>query len=138
MPLSINCWPSETAQGCDVNIEYELERTDMELNDVTIAIPVPGGVGVPVVSECDGEYRHESRKSLLEWSLPVIDESNKTGAMEFSINGHPDDFFPVTVSFISKRPYCDICVPDVVSVDDSTPVKFSSEVIFYVDKYEIV
>ena len=61
-----------------------------------------------MVAECEGEYHHDSRKNLLEWSIPVIDASNKSGAMEFSINGHPDDFFPVNVSFVSKRPYSDI------------------------------
>ena len=66
------------------------------------------GVGAPVVNECEGEYHHDSRKSILEWSLPLIDESNSSGSMEFSINGHPDDFFPVNVTFVSKKSYCDI------------------------------
>lgn len=40
--FSVNCWPSENGQGgCDVNIEYELEHTHLELNDVTINIPLP-------------------------------------------------------------------------------------------------
>ena len=39
------------------------------------------GVGAPVVSECEGEYRHDSRKNILEWNLPLIDQSNKTGAL---------------------------------------------------------
>ena len=34
--------------------------------------------------------------------------------MEFSMNAHPDDFFPVRVSFMSKRPFCDIEVSAVV------------------------
>ena len=29
-----------------------------------------------------------------------------SGSMEFSIAGHPDDFFPVNVSFVSKKTYC--------------------------------
>ena len=42
IPLSINCWPSDNGQGgCDVNIEYELEQTQLELNDVVITIPIP-------------------------------------------------------------------------------------------------
>jgi hypothetical protein len=138
IPLSINCWPNETGSGCDVNIEYDLELPDLELNDVVITIPLPAGVGAPVVTECEGEYHHDARKSILEWSLPVIDESNKTGSMEFSINGHPDDFFPVNVSFVSKKSYCDIVVAEVRQVEDDTPVKFSSETLFYVEKYEIV
>ena len=68
------------------------------------------GVGAPVVNECDGEYHYESRKGLLEWSLPLIDQSNKSGSMEFSINGHPDDFFPVNVTFQSSKTFCDVVV----------------------------
>ena len=39
--ISVNCWPNESGNGCDVNIEYELEREELELNDVVISIPVP-------------------------------------------------------------------------------------------------
>ena len=38
-------------------------------------------MGAPVVHECEGEYRHDSRKNLLEWNLTVIDSSNKTGVV---------------------------------------------------------
>ena len=68
------------------------------------------GVGAPKVTEVDGNYKHDSRHSVLEWSLPVIDASNKSGSMEFSIAGHPDDFFPVTLNFLSRKSYCDIQV----------------------------
>ena len=39
--ITVNCWPNESDNGCDVNIEYELEREELELSDVTISIPVP-------------------------------------------------------------------------------------------------
>jgi len=69
---------------------------------------VRSGVGAPVVGDCEGDYRHDSRKNILEWRLPVIDASNKSGSMEFSIAGHTNDFFPVAVSFVSKKSFCDI------------------------------
>ena len=62
------------------------------------------------MSEADGSYHHDHRHNLLEWSLPVIDANNKSGSMEFSMAGHPDDFFPVSVSFISRKSYCEIVV----------------------------
>ena len=68
------------------------------------------GVGAPVIGEIDGEYRHDSRRNTLEWCLPVIDAKNKRGSLEFSIAGQPNDFFPVQVSFISKKNYCNIQV----------------------------
>uniref|UniRef100_A0A0A9X5I5 Coatomer subunit delta n=1 Tax=Lygus hesperus TaxID=30085 RepID=A0A0A9X5I5_LYGHE len=139
LPLTINCWPSENGQGgCDVNIEYELEHTRLELNDVTINIPLPIGCN-PVVTECDGEYKHEGRKNLLQWILPVIDSSNKSGSLEFSAaTAIPSDFFPLTVSFLSKNQYADLKPKEVLQIDDDTPVKFSTESIFFTEKYEIV
>lgn len=139
MPLSINCWPSENNEGgCDVNIEYELQLDDMELQDVVICIPVPSGVGSPVVGEIDGEYRHDSRKNILEWTLPVINSENKSGSLEFTIAGSPDDFFPVNVNFFAKKSYCDIQLGEVLSVEGSRPVKHSSDIMLLVEKYEIV
>ncbi|XP_063216392.1 coatomer subunit delta [Bacillus rossius redtenbacheri] len=138
IPLSINCWPSENGQGgCDVNIEYELEHDHMELNDVCIAIPLPSGCA-PVVNECDGEYTHDQRRSVLLWILPIIDASNKSGSLEFSCQGHPADFFPVAVNFVSKGSYADLKVVEVTSVEDDSAVKFSDETVFFTEKYEIV
>ena len=38
---TVNCWPSENAGKCDVNIEYELQLDYLELTDVFISIPIP-------------------------------------------------------------------------------------------------
>ena len=92
----------------------------------------------PVVSECDGDYTTEKRSLL--WQLPVIDSSNKTGSMEFACaNSNPDDFFPVNVSFYSKKAFSEIKVLECAKVDDANDtVKFSTETIFIPEKYEIV
>lgn len=62
--------------------------------------------GTPVVSECEGMYEIDNRKNKLLWNLPVINTSNKSGSMEFSCNGKPSDFFPVTVHFECSQSYC--------------------------------
>lgn len=93
-----------------MNIEYELEQADLELNNVQINIPLPLGC-TPVVSECDGQYEHEARRSMLVWTLPLIDASTKSGSMEFSApSSNSADFFPLQVSFSSKTPYAKIKV----------------------------
>jgi len=138
VPLSINCWPSETGQGCEVNIEYTLESNEMELNDVFISIPLPHGVA-PVVGECEGEYRYDRPKNTLEWRLTVIDRSNKQGSLEFTTaSGHADNFFPVKVSFASKQQFCDIKPAIIYQMDDESPVKYSQETALVAEKYEIV
>ncbi len=40
--LLVNCWPNETPNGgCEVNIEYELQNTNLVLKDVQISVPLP-------------------------------------------------------------------------------------------------
>ncbi|KZC04094.1 Coatomer subunit delta, partial [Dufourea novaeangliae] len=139
LPISINCWPSENGEGgCDVNIEYELEQANLELNDVQINIPLPIGCN-PIVSECDGQYTHEARRNTLVWSLPIIDATAKSGSMEFSApSSTPDEFFPLHVSFSSKTSYVNIKVSEVLLVEDESPVKYSVETVFFTDNYEVV
>ena len=55
-----------------MSVEYELQHDHLELADVSIRIPVPSGVGAPVIGSCDGDYNHDSRKNFLEWKLPLI------------------------------------------------------------------
>ncbi|XP_067639810.1 coatomer subunit delta [Eurosta solidaginis] len=139
IPLTINCWPSENGEGgCDVNIEYELEAQHLELQDVSITIPLPMNVQ-PSVAEYDGTYNYDQRKHILQWNIPIIDANNKSGSMEFSCNSSiPGDFFPLQVYFVSKTPYAALKATDVLLVDDDSPVKYSSETMLFVEKYEIV
>lgn len=93
----------------------------------------------PNISECDGDYHHDSRKNLLLWNLPLIDASNKQGAMEFSVGSSiPGDFFPVEVSFSSKSLYADLKPTLISLIEDDTTTKYSMETMLYAEKYEIV
>jgi len=139
IPLSINCWPSDNGSGgCDVNIEYELENADLELQDVVISIPIPNGVGSPNVAECDGEYTHDTRRGALLWQHALIDSNNRSGSLEFSVSGNPDDFFPVSLSFNSCKSFSGIKVLDCLEVDGGNPVKHSTNIAFFAEKYEVV
>ncbi|KAG7173256.1 coatomer subunit delta-like [Homarus americanus] len=138
VPLSINCWPQENgAGGCDVNIEYNLEKKEMELNEVTITIPLASGAPPPIVNECEGEHEYDRAHCALVWRIPVIDKAAPTAAMDFTARGVPDNFFPVRVSFNSKRPFCDLKVLGVVSTSDGAPVTFSHETQLKTNVYEI-
>ena len=125
-----------------------MQDESLELSDVTITIPlrffflihlylgmklkpfnhinlqhillrVGPGVPPPVVAECDGEYFHNTKLSALQWKLPLIDASNKSGSMEFTASGTPDDFFPVNVSFVTQKAYSDITVSEQEMIQNS-------------------
>ena len=58
--------------------------------------------------------------------------------MEFSVGGNPDDFFPVTLEFTSSKSYSGIALQECLMVDGGEPIKYSSQVAFFPEKYEIV
>jgi hypothetical protein len=68
------------------------------------------GGQTPVIGKIDGDYQFDSRKTTLIWTLPVIDQSNSEGSLEFSIRGKSGDFFPIQVDFNAETPFCDIKV----------------------------
>jgi len=138
VPLSVNCWPTIEGNTATVNIEYELTQKQLEFRDVTITIPIPG----PnlVIESADGSHRFDNRNNVLEWSLPLIDSSNSTGSMEFTLNfgGAAASFFPIRVDFVSDHTFCPIQVETVLAVDDNHPVPFSETKGLSVEQYEIV
>ncbi|KAJ2611298.1 coatomer subunit delta [Coemansia sp. RSA 1365] len=138
IPLTINCWPSPTGNGnVDVNIEYELNSTRLELEGVVVSIPVPPGTQ-PTVSDVDGDYKLNRSRSTLDWQIPSIDASNKNGSLDFSVPGDDSSaFFPVVVSFVCKQPYFDIKVASVTTPDNEK-VDFSHTVSLIPEQYVVV
>ncbi|PAV60373.1 hypothetical protein WR25_07846 [Diploscapter pachys] len=139
LPLTLNVWPEESADGCQVNIEYTLQDKSFSLENVQIHIPLPPATA-PVVSECEGSYEYLKPRNQLLWTLPSIDSSNDSGTLEFSVpNGHKDHFFPVNVTFYSEKLMVPITVEHIETMDgSSTDVVHSTETRLVTDKYEIV
>ncbi|KAJ1980340.1 coatomer subunit delta [Dimargaris verticillata] len=140
LPITINCWPTPTGDGTtDVNIEYELASTDLELKEVVIAIPLPAGGGHPNIRHVDGEYTLNSRQGTLDWELAVIDGSNSSGTLEFTIPGeNVDAVFPVTVAFVAKTPFCDLDVATVANAETGEAITFSKNFTLLADDYRVV
>ncbi len=69
----------------------------------------------PVHWQVDGDYHYDSRKQTLLWTVDLIDDSNRQGAMEFVISSaaNPDSFFPVDVSFSAQHTLADVKVVTV-------------------------
>ncbi|KAJ2413821.1 coatomer subunit delta, partial [Coemansia sp. IMI 209128] len=138
IPLTINCWPSPNGNGTvDVNIEYELNDTRLELDNVIVSIPIPHGAQ-PSISDVDGVYDVNRARGTLDWEIQTIDDSNKNGSLDFSIPGSDAGaFFPVVVSFVCKRPYYDITVTSVTT-PDGQEVDFSQLVSLVPDQYAVI
>jgi len=137
VPLTVNCWPTPAGDGSTiVNMEYELKNEALSLGDVRIAIPIIGSA--PVVGEITGTFEFDVKKHVLTWKLDLIDDSNSTGAMEFTLNSaDKTSFLPITVSFISRSTFCDIHVEQIVDADENQ-VQFSQTKILSTEDYTVV
>ncbi|ORY18901.1 clathrin adaptor, mu subunit [Neocallimastix californiae] len=135
----INCWPTPNVNGsCDVNIEYELEVPNITLNNVSIIIPYPG-MGNPTVGEVDGSYNINHQNRYVEWQIPIIDADNRSGSMEFSVQGNDaNSFFPVRVNFTSHQSFSNIHIADIQHVENGSSVNYSHETRLMPDNYIIM
>ncbi|KAL3570209.1 hypothetical protein D5086_027458 [Populus alba] len=101
VPLTINCWPSESGNETYVSIEYEASSM-FDLRNVVIAVPLPALREAPNVRQIDGEWKYDARNSILEWSILLIDNSNRSGSMEFVVpSGDSSHSSPLLVQFFS-------------------------------------
>lgn len=138
VPLSINCWPSVSGNETYVNLEYEASSM-FDLQNVVISIPLPALREAPKVQQIDGEWRYDPRKSILEWSIVLIDNSNRSGAMEFIIPAvDTSTLFPISVRFTSTSTFSDLKVLNVIPLRGGNPPKYSQRTVLSTESYQVV
>ncbi|CAH8633729.1 unnamed protein product [Heterobilharzia americana] len=141
IPITVNCWPNEIPGGFEVNVEYELQDTELELENLVMSIPLPPSSKPPLIGNCDGEYELNPRKTQLDWRLPIVNNENPSGSIEFTLkterSSQAEQFFPLKLNFRSNKPYCGIKIMEATVGNQDTPIVFSCESNFYTEKYEI-
>ncbi|GLT62840.1 hypothetical protein SLA2020_354430 [Shorea laevis] len=138
VPLTINCWPSVSGNETYVSMEYEASSM-FDLRNVVISVPLPALREAPNIRQIDGEWRYDSRNSVLEWSILLIDNSNRSGSMEFVVP--PADssaFFPISVCFSATNTYSDLKVVNVIPLRGGAPPKFSQRTTLITENYQVV
>nr|GMD08904.1 coatomer subunit delta-like [Ipomoea batatas] len=138
LPLTLNCWPSVSGKETYVNIEYETPA-NMQLQNVIVSVPLPALRDAPNVQQIDGEWRFDSRNSILEWSIVLIDNSNRSGSLEFVVPAaDPSQFFPISARFTSSRTFSDLKVVNVLPLRGGATPKFAQRTLLAADNYQVV
>ncbi|KAL9273196.1 Coatomer subunit delta-like protein [Drosera capensis] len=138
LPLTINCWPSVSGNDTYVNIEYEASSV-FDLRNVVISVPLPALRDAPNVRQIDGEWRYDSRNSILEWSVVLIDNSNRSGAMEFIVPAtDPSNFYPISVRFSANSTFSDLKVVNVLPLKQGPTPKYTQRILLQTENYQVV
>ncbi|XP_020251099.1 coatomer subunit delta-1-like, partial [Asparagus officinalis] len=138
LPLTVNCWPTVSGSETFVNIEYEAFET-FDLQNVLITIPLPASREPPSVRQIDGEWRYDARNSTLEWSILLVDNTNRSGSMEFVVPpADPSSFFPIAIKFTAANTFSDVKVGNVIPIRGGPPPKYAQRIQLIADNYEVV
>lgn len=88
--------------------------------------------------QVDGDYRFDSRKGLLLWTIDLIDSSNSSGSMEFKVPAvDSDSFFPVEVSLSAAKTMCDVEVESVKDTRSGAAVKYGIKTVLTTENYQV-
>ena len=138
VPLIVNCWPSPTGSGStDVNIEYELQDTTIQLHNVTVIIPYPGDAP-PKVGDISGSYSIDRQKRIIQWTIDVIDKSNASGLLEFTVQSEDlNSFYPINIYFTATQLLNGIVVSGADLIDGGQ-AQMSIEKTLLTESYQVV
>nr|GLL46597.1 aspartate carbamoyltransferase, chloroplastic [Ipomoea trifida] len=82
---------------------------------------------------------YDSRNSILEWSIVLIDASNRSGSLEFVVPAaDPSSFFPISGRFSSSKTFSDLKVTNILPLKGGATPKFSQRTQLVTENYQVV
>merc|ERR1712232_739289 len=85
LPVKLSCWPSQTADGTEIVLEYEVISNDVRLDDVHIKFPCPPSGGAAIASADPGEAVYDADNSEVHWRIPQMGSNEgSSGTLEFT------------------------------------------------------
>jgi len=85
LPITLSCWPSQTAEGTQIVLEYEFTASGMSLEDIHVAFPCPPNARPSISSASPGQAAYDAGNQQIVWAIPVIsDRDSSSGTLEFS------------------------------------------------------
>ncbi|KAJ1492827.1 Longin-like domain-containing protein [Baffinella frigidus] len=106
------------------------------LSDVRVIVPCPAAATVAEVGE--GDARYLAKSATVEWRVEMVDDSNRSGSLEFSVaSSDIDALFPISVNFNSNGTMCQLKVESVTDARSGAPIQFLASAALGVEEFEI-
>mmetsp|Transcript_70647 Transcript_70647/g.103545 ORF Transcript_70647/g.103545 Transcript_70647/m.103545 type:complete len:511 (+) Transcript_70647:72-1604(+) len=136
LPISLSCWPSQSGSDVTVNLEYE-KNGPLDVSNLRIIVPCPGEAEITDVGE--GDARYVAKKDAVEWRVELVDATNSSGSLEFTVsNVDADAFFPITVSFAcTSGTIAGLKISGVTDVRTGNSVTYAATTSLEVEEYTI-
>ena len=89
--------------------------------------------------QVDGDWRYDARRSMLLCTIELIDNTNRSGSMEFVVPGADTEvFFPIEISFGAVKTLCEVEIESVINPQTDAPVKYGFKRTMQTTQYAVV
>lgn len=113
LPITLSCWPSQTAEGTTIVLEYELTANDICLEDIHISFPCPPSGRASIVSAEPGKAGYDAGNQQVVWVIPEINSSEgSSGTLEFTAAADQASLLPY--QFVAHRRGACTCPMDIL------------------------
>ncbi|CAL5334699.1 unnamed protein product [Camellia sinensis] len=92
-----------------------------------------------VYNTCMFSHRYDSRNSILEWSILLTDNSNRSGSMDFVVPlVDASVFFPMSVRFTAASTFSELKVLNVLPLRGGPSPRFAQRTLLSTENYQVV
>jgi hypothetical protein len=129
LPMSLSCWPSATADGSQIVLEYELLATDTALEDVHIVFPCPPNARTSISCAQPGQATYDPGNQQVRWTIPSIDLSEGScGTLEFNTTADIASLLPYRFTAVRRgQTKCPMDVLECYHQSDNSIINFALE-----------
>jgi len=128
LPISLSCWPSSTADGTQIVLEFELTDNSICLEDVHIRFPAPPSCRPNISSAEPGEAQYDAGSQRVHWYIPTIDKNESSGTFEFSASTDISTLLPFTFEATRRgETKCPMNILECYHQERKDPINFHLE-----------
>jgi hypothetical protein len=129
LPINLSCWPSQTADGTQIVLEYELTDTNVALEDVHICFPCPPNARPAIASAEPGQAVYDAGNQQVHWAIPNIDaREGSSGTLEFAAAADTATLLPY--EFVGTRRGSTKCPMEILEcyhMSDKSSITYALE-----------
>merc|ERR1739838_225957 len=79
LPITLSCWPTSTADGTQMVLEFELTDDSVSLENVAIRFPAAPSTRPAIQSASPGDAGYDAGSGQVVWQIPMIDKNENSG-----------------------------------------------------------
>lgn len=126
LPVSLTCWPQATADGTSITLQLELTDNLATLEDVHIRFPAAPSCKPKILNVEAGEASYDQGAQQVHWYIPVVDQNDSDGSLEFSASADTASLLPYTFQAVVRgNTKCPMDIVECYHQSSNDPISYA-------------